>query len=663
MISGILFLNFFIGLLLALRSWRSRAHGGQEYFALLMLLAGFYALIYGIEIISNSFAEKLFWLKVENLSITTLPAFWFLFTFEYTQQARWFLKKYIIVFFIVPCISLLLLLSPLYHLYYSEIHMYFLTGGPLTITGGPWYWVQMTQNYVLLLLGMFVILRSVIRYPGIYREQSLILLTGVLIPWAANLYYIVGEFIFPTVYIPVDFTPIAFTATGILYSIGIFSLKFLDLAPIAREVVFENIPEMVLVLDVEDRVLDINHVGQEWLGVAYKNATGVHVKELISELFTFLESYKVDSSINRMITLSGASPRDLELTVTPLTDTRGQSAGSVILARDVTQKNQIDLLINQRNDLIRLQSTALNAAVNAVVISDLSGTCIWVNPAFSTITGYSLEEAVGKKLSFLKSGVQDEKFYKNLWDTIHAGKTWQGEIVNRHKYGHLYVEEMTIAPVYDDHGEMTHFIAIKQDITDRKRMENDLQNANNRMQIQMKEIISLQDKLREQAIRDPLTDLYNRRILEEVLDREVAHAQRSGKNFCVAMIDVDNFKLLNDRHGHAAGDMVLRSLAKILEYNTRRGDISCRYGGEEFAVLLPNATMEGALKRAQQWRRAFQMLHQSFNGQELQATLSIGIASYPQHGLTGQEVMEAADKALYVSKRKGKNQVSFFAEP
>lgn len=658
MISGILFLNFFIGLLLSLRSWRGRAQGGQGYFALLMLSAGFYALTYGLEIVSFSFWAKLFWLKMENIGIVTMPLMWFLFAFEYTHQARWFLKKYIPIFFIIPIITLFLMASHYGYFYYASVEMYFQSGGPVGITGGPWYWVQLAQNYILMLSGMFVILRSVIRYPGIYRGQSLILLTGVLIPWVANLYYVIGKFFFSSTYIPVDFTPVAFMATGILYSISIFSLKFLDLAPIAREVVFENIPDMVLVLDTESRVVDINQAGQEWLAISHMNAAGKPIGELIDELPALLENHRTGQRASQMIVLKGASPRDLELAFTPLTDPQGEFAGYVILARDVTQKNQATQLINQRNDLIRLQSTALNAAVNAVVISDLNGKCIWVNPAFSTITGYASEEAIEKKLSFLKSGVQDEKYYKNLWETIHAGKTWQGEIVNRHKFGHLYVEEMTIAPVYNDQGEMTNFIAIKQDITSRKRMELDLQDANNRMQIQMKEIISLQDKLREQAIRDPLTELYNRRILEEVLEREVAHAKRSGNNFCIAMIDVDNFKALNDRHGHAAGDMILKSLARILEYNTRRGDISCRYGGEEFAVLLPNATVEGALKRAQQWRRAFQMLHQSFNGQELQVTLSIGIASYPQHGLDGQKVLEAADKSLYESKARGKNQVT-----
>jgi diguanylate cyclase (GGDEF)-like protein/PAS domain S-box-containing protein len=304
----------------------------------------------------------------------------------------------------------------------------------------------------------------------------------------------------------------------------------------------------------------------------------------------------------------------------------------------------------------------LDVAVNAVVISDLRGYCIWVNRAFSTITGYASTEVVGKSLSILKSGIQDDEYYKNLWGTITSGKVWVGEIVNKHKSGRLYWEEMTIAPVYDEKGEMRNYIAIKQDITQRKQMEHELKEANRRLTLQMEEIIALRDKLQEQAIRDPLTGLNNRRILEEALAREVSNSRRNIKGFCIAMIDVDNFKGINDRFGHRAGDLVLVSLGKILANNTRRGDITCRYGGEEFSVLMPGASLEGARKRANQWRRAFQMIHQSFNGQEVLVTLSVGIAHYPGHGADGMAVLEAADKALYKSKQNGKNQVTIFEE-
>ncbi|MBE0682811.1 MAG: diguanylate cyclase [Anaerolineales bacterium] len=656
-ISGVLFVNFFIGIWLALRSAKKRTQGGQGYFALLMLMAGLFSLTYGLEIISTSVALKIFWLKLEVLSIVAIPPLWFMFSFVYTQQARWFSRKGILFLFVIPVLTLILVFSPLSHFYHASLK--YETGmGPVTIEGGVWFWVQMAQNYFLLLLGFFVILRAVVRYPGIYRGQSTMLLIGVLIPILANLYYLFEKVLSPQSPAQVDFTPVAFIFGGLLFSFGVLRFGFLELAPIAREVVFEEIPEMVLVLDAENRVVDINHVGLEWFDRTHDQVTGRPVSELLKELPDLLGKYDHVGSIHESVTINTASPRDLELVITPLADSQGQVAGQVILARDVTSRNQTARLIEQRNEMINLQSAALNAAVNAVVITDLNGECIWVNRAFTDITGYSSGEALGKNLSFLKSGEQDQPFYEKLWNTILSGQIWQGEIINRHKNGHLYVEEMTIAPVYNEKREITNYVAIKQEITKRKLMERELQEANHRLQNQMQEIISLQDQLREQAIRDPLTGLYNRRILEEALERESAQAKRNESGFCIAMIDIDNFKTLNDRHSHSAGDMILKSLAGILTHNVRQGDISCRYGGDEFVVLMPNAAVEGALKRANQWRRAFQMLQKNFNGQELQVTLSIGIASYPSHGLSGQDILEAADGALYASKARGKNCVT-----
>jgi len=313
-------------------------------------------------------------------------------------------------------------------------------------------------------------------------------------------------------------------------------------------------------------------------------------------------------------------------------------------------------------DELQLHLAALNAAANAVVITDRDGNCIWVNPAFTAISGFSPAEMMGQKLSKLKSGVQDESFYRDLWQTIAGGNIWKGEIINKNKAGQLYYEEMTIAPMRNQRGEITHFIAIKQDVTERKRTELDLQDANRRLNFQVGEIQKLREKLQEQAIRDSLTGLYNRRFLEESLDREVAHARRANRSMCIAMIDVDNFKSFNDRYGHKAGDMILKSLGDILLSNTRKSDVSCRYGGEEFVVVMPNATTDSARKRAHQWRKAFQLLQNSFNGQELQATISVGLASFPEHGDDWETVLNAADKALYESKRRGKNRVTVHQE-
>jgi PAS domain S-box-containing protein len=213
---------------------------------------------------------------------------------------------------------------------------------------------------------------------------------------------------------------------------------------------------------------------------------------------------------------------------------------------------------------LHLLGTALAAAANGIAISDAEGVCQWINPGFTRITGYRDDEMIGRRFSKLKSGVHDAAFFADLWQTITSGRPWYGEIVNRHKLGHHYVEEQTISPVRDADGHLTHFVAVKQDVTARRAMERQLIDANDKLSAQLAEIEGLQAQLREQALRDPLTGLYNRRFLAEAIDRELARAEREGRALALAVLDLDRFKRINDTYGHRAGDAVLCAAAALL---------------------------------------------------------------------------------------------------
>ncbi len=659
-IAGLFYFNAVMGAIIAGRSWILRSRPGQKLFALLIVAASFYSITYGLEIASPSLALKIFWIKIENIGIVTIPSIWFLFAIRYNQQARWFTNRYAAALFIIPAITLFLLATKWSSFHYASLTEYSPTGGPLIVGRGPWYWVQIIHTYSLLLLGTLAFLWPMVRYPENYRGHNTIILIGLVIPWIFNLFYIYGPKLFPIIYVPVDLTPAAFTITGVIYSIGIFHLGLLDLIPIARDIVFENIPELVMVLDPQNRVIDLNHTGRQWLGITKQKAVGRIAPEVLNGFPELATRSNNVQSLSEVIQIPGDPPRDLELFITPLFNRRQQFSGRVIVARDITSRKQADRILEEANKHIYLQSAALEAAANAIIISDRQGLCIWVNPAFTKITGYSFDEILGEKLSKLKSGVQGIDFYRNLWEVILRGEIWNGEIVNKHKDGHLYTEEMTIAPVRNEQGEITNFIAIKQDITERKKIETDLQNANLHLKLQVIEIEALQEKLREQAIRDPLTDLFNRRYLEETLEREIAGAERDGSGLCVAMLDVDHFKDFNDRYGHMMGDMILESLSKLLTKNTRQSDIACRYGGDEIVVVMPDISADAAYRRAEKWRSSFQVNSETFNLQDIHASISVGLAIFPLHGIDGQTLINAADHALYQAKANGRNNVSIY---
>ncbi len=181
--------------------------------------------------------------------------------------------------------------------------------------------------------------------------------------------------------------------------------------------------------------------------------------------------------------------------------------------------------------------------------------------------------------------------------------------------------------------------------------------ANEHLLTQLEENQRLQEALREQATRDPLTGLVNRRYLDETLDRELARAMREGYPVAVMMIDIDYFKRLNDTYGHLAGDEMLRALATLFAHGARTEDIICRFGGEEFAIVLPKMPLDIAHARADEWRAKFEHTPVPFGEFALRSTLSVGIAMFPGNGRSRDQLIDAADAALYRAKHAGRNRV------
>lgn len=199
------------------------------------------------------------------------------------------------------------------------------------------------------------------------------------------------------------------------------------------------------------------------------------------------------------------------------------------------------------------------------------------------------------------------------------------------------------------------------DITDHRRIEEAARLANDHLLSQLGENQRLQRALQEQATRDPLTGLFNRRYLDETLEREIARAIREGYPVTVMMLDIDHFKRINDTYGHLAGDEMLRIAARLLLAHARQEDIVCRFGGEEFAIVLPKMPLETAEQRAELWRHEFEAERVVFGSFVLQATISIGVAAFPGNGRTRDELIDAADHALYEAKSEGRNRIRMAA--
>ena len=315
---------------------------------------------------------------------------------------------------------------------------------------------------------------------------------------------------------------------------------------------------------------------------------------------------------------------------------------AVKIIRQFLERSQQEIELRKiTEEKLHVFSLAIKQSPASIMITDPDGNIEEVNPKFLELTSYSKEEVVGKNPRILKSGQHPPEFYKELWSTITAGNVWKGEIQNKKKNGEFYWEKASIAPIVDKNNRITHFIGIKEDITELK---------------------SLQDKLKFQALHDPLTGLNNRYYMNEALEREFARAERSETPISIILLDLDHLKELNDLGGHALGDHALRKLAEHLCSSVRDGDVVCRYGGDEFAIILPNTSAEKAFARATQLQQRMEALPLiDHKNQALQVTFTAGVASYPTHGNTSEEIFNYADVALYRAKLKGRNCVERYS--
>ena len=201
------------------------------------------------------------------------------------------------------------------------------------------------------------------------------------------------------------------------------------------------------------------------------------------------------------------------------------------------------------------------------------------------------------------------------------------------------------------------FESAQKELEQRRDAQSALEKANEQLQAQIRRIEELQVELREQAVRDPLTGLFNRRYLKDTLDREVSRAKRENLPIGIIIMDIDEFKDVNDRYGHNAGDMMLKEMGNLLKASIRIEDFVCRYGGEEFVIVMPGATLGVAFERAELIRRKFEQMYVQYENEQLHATISLGVAAYPIHGTDGEDALIRADRALYQAKQAGRNRV------
>ncbi|HET6597435.1 MAG TPA: histidine kinase N-terminal 7TM domain-containing protein [Anaerolineales bacterium] len=513
-------LSAIVTLIAAIAAWRRSAPGASALRFLLLGMA-IWSMSYATRWLDISVEAKLFWFKVMFVGVTSIPTLFLIFALSFTRNESWLTPRNLGLLSLPPLLFLLLQwTNPYHHLMYQSLNIVQDNDSVvMEIIRGPWYLINVVYSYVVIGIGMFLLSQGALRSGPLYRYQYQMILVASLLPWAGNIF---KELNFSS-YGHLDLAPLTFGISGIIFALAILRTHFMDVVPVARSQLIETMQDGILVLDAQNRIVDINPAMEKFIKGKASSYLGKNAYEAlqpwmgIDEMEIFSEK-----------TIPLDSFRYLDVRVTPLYD-----------------KNQ---LLNGR-------------------------------------------------------------------------------------------------------------LMVFRDVTERKQVEKRLRQANDKLQGQLIEIGMLQSKLREQAIRDPLTNLFNRRYLEETLERELSRAARENYPICLIMMDIDHFKRVNDTYGHEAGDLVLKAISEALSEHSRRGDFACRFGGEEFVVVMPNMNLETAYERAEHLRQSLNLLRVPYEYYSLSVTISMGIACYPENGQTRETILRAADQAMYGAKEAGRDHI------
>ncbi len=302
------------------------------------------------------------------------------------------------------------------------------------------------------------------------------------------------------------------------------------------------------------------------------------------------------------------------------------------------EKNEA-ILATQRESINRL-SQAVDHSPVSVIVADTEGRVEYVNKAFEQMSGFGHDEVLGTNPRLFDSGKTPQRVYDELWDSIRAGNLWEGELINRRKDGSSYWVHARVSPVPNAAGEMSHYLAIEEDISERKNQEN---------------------RIKQQANYDSLTELPNRFLAMDRMSQAINNAIRHEQSVVMMFIDLDDFKRINDTHDYETGNQLISLAATRISETVRQTDTVARFGGDEFMVILNHVDSPTDAPRVAE--KVLSSLANSFfvDGKELNITASIGMAIFPEDGQDPYELLRNADAAMFAAKDEGGDRYEFYS--
>jgi len=670
LLSGIVYISLAIFV-----QWYYSGSPGAKSFVGLMVAAFLYSVGYYCELHSPDLNLTRLCLKIEYLGIAPLTVLFLIFVLQYTKRDRYLKLWVVAVMFIIPAITYLLVFTSDYnHFFYRSMTLVSGEGLSLLYTvKGPWYWIHIGYLNLVLIIANGILLHTWKQTPSPLNRQYSAMFWGSMVPWGGLIIFISGNS--P---LNLDLSPFGMVISGLIYLYSIVYYRFFDIFPVASTIVLDKMRDGVIVIDDWERIMNMNTAAVKFFG-----PEGNFIGREIAHLFNPVsgDMVSVANAVNGQMEIEQENGNDrewLDLTFSPLSNREAQMRGHAVIVRDITKRklaqkelqrtnnelhervqqlNQYNWEINLLNRLtVQLQQFNQLADAYPVIINfmqqllphlggglyiyspeyqEMELVCVW-NRSISMPTEFGLDDCLGLSRQAVHRTQEHQGICKHVKNSNGFQYACHPVIIEDEPFAllHYYYQSAQISAY------QLNLARIAADTVK-------LALANLRMK----------EKLREDSIRDSLTGLFNRRYMIETLNLEIAQAERTGRPLAVIMADIDNYKNINDRFGHAVGDHVLFGVSRVLQENIRRGDIACRYGGDEFVLVMPGVSLEVGMTRAESIRAKIEHLDFSFvTGDSGRISVSLGVATFPQQAEDVESLLKAADNALYVAKGQGRNQ-------
>lgn len=647
-------------IILARVTWsRKRNFKWANYFLLVLFSIFLWTSADIFELFAADLETYLFVVRLSYIGITTLPLFWFLFAVSYTGRDNWFSTIKIALSSIIPILTLFFIFTSESHQLMRNVVAYDTSGqfSHAQVVFGPWFWVHSANSYIFLLLGAILLIHSAFTTRGLFVFQKILLVVACFFPWVINLLYLTGI-------TERDYTPTAFTFLSLALVLSVFRYQMLNLVPIARGIVFENMLDPVIVIDQENRIIDLNPTAKTIGQTGEEEFLGKNFSSVFPDFSDFVDRPLETEGMVEEIGVPTDSPMNFfSIQINPLVGLRREMLGKVIVLRNSTeqrmaknalQKMNRDLeqrVIERTKELVaeletrkkiekalreseERYSLAIQGANDGIWDWNLISGDVFFSPRWKSMLGYGDKEIAPVIDSWLSKVHPDDLGLLQIEMSRHLDNETELFQFNHRVFCKdncfLWVSCRGMAKRGQD-GIAYRMSGSLTDISRQKQFE---------------------EQILFDAFHDPLTNLPNRAFLMERISHSLERAKRSSnEQFALIFLDLDRFKNINDSLGHSLGDLLLQKLAIRLKDSLRTIDTVARIGGDEFVILIDSISdIDEVIIIA---NRIIEALSQTvdLDTNDVSINASLGIVVFSDNYENADEILRDADIAMYEAKR------------